>query len=748
MQWIWNSQDPNPGFSDWIQSEGRIFWIYGKPGAGKSTLMKQLTETEETINLLPKKPGPIIAVSYYFFELGEPQEQRFQSLLQAILCGLLESFHDTDHKALSSMMGILQPRLGLHLGDEKRSTWEVRRLKEALYQTLAACQNTARVILFVDGMDECEGDHREQLDFLRDWIESSTKSKLSIKACIASRDELDIRLRLSAYPSLAVHRFTRANIQAYVTRRLETAWKLMAAQPDCTAVKYDQTLIYDVVQKAEGVFLWVNLVVTQLEISIEQDAEGLELRWQLYDLPEGLEDLYARILAKIPQDSVHHAVNFIGLYDHNIGGMRSGILPRPRTLWEFCAAAQDPCTAISCKANFEDGFQEENTVSPREQCTSMKRRLRRICRGLIHVEDAEDPRRAEVSLVHRTVKEIIIEDVFHQMVESVDQGLFRHPEASLAAMALRLLKIDSDYKPIWVSWSSVESRQSTSQREREEKDSAVLETHSGDTEIMCFFFDAIEAAAKSTGFSHTPYIDELDRVLSHLCQDWTSKYYRSQQHHVRAEWGTDVLSLAVAHGLTVYVKEQFRINGKSLLNKTKRPLLFYPFDDQNWAHDTEECEIIDVLLRNGADPNERYESIEDGIEPITPWIYAVSVGKDRYVQGWLIDWSQKLFKYGADPTQRVFRGQFTLEKGVSEAATLVYTTTCHVVLSFLPSWDDEERLELIRLFLDYCTDFDAADSHGTTISVWANRMDRQVGEHVRREMAARMARKRGFALCS
>ncbi len=386
--------------------------------------MKQIMESNRVVDLLPRKSVPVITASYFFYELGQPQEKLFGSLLHAIICALLHSFHNRDHRALSNIMRTLKPQSGIYLGDQKRLDRQDDKLKDALRQVLAACQSTAQLFLFIDGMDECEGDCREQLDFLIAWIESSTESKLSVMACIASRDELHIRLRLSTYPSFAIHKFTRVNILAYVTRRLRTAWELMSAQPGCTTASFDQALIDLIVQKADGVFLWVNLVVTQLIASIEEEAEAKELRRQLSDLPKDLGDLYARIVAKIPDNAVHDAINFLGLYDHNIDPRGTSAIPlHVRTLWEFNAAAQDPSTAVSCKANFEDCFHQD-IQSRQEQCLRMKRRIQHCCKGLIHVEDSDDIHTAEIGLLHRTVKEFIIKDIkFDDLVARADQQL-------------------------------------------------------------------------------------------------------------------------------------------------------------------------------------------------------------------------------------------------------------------------------------------------------------------------------------
>lgn len=572
-------------------------------------------------------------------------------------------------------------------------------------------------------------------------------------ACIASRDELHIRLRLSTYPSFAIHKFTRVNILAYVTRRLRTAWELMSAQPGCTTASFDQALIDLIVQKADGVFLWVNLVVTQLIASIEEEAESKELRRQLSDLPKDLGDLYARIVAKIPDNAVHDAINFLGLYDHNIDPRGTSAIPlHVCTLWEFCAADQDPLTAVSCKANFEEGFHQD-IQSRRDQCLRMKRRIQRCCKGLIHVEDSDDIHTAEVGLLHRTVEEFITKDVkFDDLVARADQQLVRDPNTSLIAMALRLLKGDSDYTPKWTSWLSPEDDEYTSETESREK-LISIEEHADI--VCCFFFFAAEAAQKSSGFSCRPYIDELDRVLSHLCPNWAANYYRTLEEESHSDWNTDVLSLAVVHNLDLYLKEEPKINGRDLFHRSQRPLLCYAFDLFSFVY-KHGTGMIDFLLSNGAGPNEQFYSFlfftDEQLQLTTPWILAV---RNAFHHDFLFDESfmlflpciQRLLKYGADPTQRVSRAILEVGLALDEIPkTLLYTTTFHFILSHLPKIEARKQLEIIELLLDHCKDFDAADSDGTTISAWADMMGKRLGRLVRKGIAERMTRKQVHAL--
>ena len=760
MEWIWDDGEPtwaaydqksSPGFVKWIQSEGHIFWIYGKPGAGKSTLMKQLTQSKQTFDLMPRWPKPVITVSFFFYELGQHQERQFKSLLMAILFALLQTFHDTDPRAVSSIMNTLEPQVSRNPRDQKQSIWKDEKLQEALRQTLIVCQISASLLLFVDGMDECEGDYRGQLDFLKTWIESSTSSKLSIKACIASRDETEIRLRLSMYPSLPVHSFTKANILTYVTRRLRAAWEMMSRQPDCTTVTFDQALIDTLVEKAEGVFLWVDLVVTQLTLSIEEERTVKELWMQLNDMPEGLRDLYSRIVDKIPQRLLHDTANFLRMYNHSIHDWGTGPLVigvHEFTLWEFYAAVEDPSTAISCKAHFEKGFKEENNHSQQRLCAIMKRRIQRVCKGLIHVEETNDLPNAGVNLLHRTVKEFIIkDDSFQLLLASADQRLIRDPEFLLMGMFLRLLKIDPFYEDAWINWVSPENRKSTSDAERREKDAA---SEIGNRDLVRCFLLASAAAARKSGFPYKLYINELDRVFSSRRPDgWAGLYYRCHVSGTREDWNTNVLCLAFAYRMDIYIEEEFKRNREGILGRDQRPLMCYIFDGtviDSTATSNSDCspapKILETLLRNGADPNELFQEA-------TPWTLALGNGtlfscniKDLHM-------IQRLLEHGANPTHHVYLDSTDMfDDNDNFPQTPVYTTTFHMILSYIRDvwWDIEDQLEIIRLLLRYCQDFDAENSDGTTISAWADVLDERhtkknrtggmLGKLVREEIAA------------
>ena len=146
--------------------------------------MKHLTDSEQTVSLLSRKSDAIIIVHYFFHELGEPQEKHFGGFLHAMVYQLLIGFHEKNQSALSQLYESLRPYLHLTIPSKAALPDEV--LMTILQKFVAECKETVRVTFFIDGFDECDGDNREQLDFLTAWVRSSSGKKLSVKACIAS----------------------------------------------------------------------------------------------------------------------------------------------------------------------------------------------------------------------------------------------------------------------------------------------------------------------------------------------------------------------------------------------------------------------------------------------------------------------------------------------------------------------------------------------------------------------------------
>jgi len=73
-----------------LQDEERIFWISGKPGAGKSTFMRYVIGQQMTATLINESsPQRQLLIKYFFHGLGTPQEKTLSGMLHGLLRQLL-----------------------------------------------------------------------------------------------------------------------------------------------------------------------------------------------------------------------------------------------------------------------------------------------------------------------------------------------------------------------------------------------------------------------------------------------------------------------------------------------------------------------------------------------------------------------------------------------------------------------------------------------------------------------------------
>ncbi|KAK5159590.1 hypothetical protein LTS14_002732 [Recurvomyces mirabilis] len=77
---------------DWLRSGSGLYWISGKPGAGKSTLMKMLCADDRTVTLLSQWAGGqrVVRASHFFWIAGSTMQKNQLGLLQSLCFSILK----------------------------------------------------------------------------------------------------------------------------------------------------------------------------------------------------------------------------------------------------------------------------------------------------------------------------------------------------------------------------------------------------------------------------------------------------------------------------------------------------------------------------------------------------------------------------------------------------------------------------------------------------------------------------------
>ncbi|KAH8679412.1 hypothetical protein BGZ61DRAFT_457144 [Ilyonectria robusta] len=133
------------GFISWLQSDkDKIFWIRGKPGSGKSTLMKFMIDNDNTKRLLDRwRPGTKI-LSHFFWKIGSQP----QNSIKGLLCSLTYCILSGCNRKVDQVLD----RFDNALSKDSYHDWSSAELEKILFSLLE--EDDYPVCIFIDGLDE------------------------------------------------------------------------------------------------------------------------------------------------------------------------------------------------------------------------------------------------------------------------------------------------------------------------------------------------------------------------------------------------------------------------------------------------------------------------------------------------------------------------------------------------------------------------------------------------------------------
>jgi hypothetical protein len=151
-------------------------------------------------------------------------------------------------------------------------------------------QDSAKVCLFIDGLDEYEGDHDELIQAVREMA-----SIPNVKLCIASGpwNVFEAAFGSSPLQKVYLQDVNKADVQLYVKNKLEDRSDFARLRRlDGQA----EELVDELINKAKGVFLWVYLVVRSLIRGLENFERISDMQRRLRSFPDDLDELFSRML--------------------------------------------------------------------------------------------------------------------------------------------------------------------------------------------------------------------------------------------------------------------------------------------------------------------------------------------------------------------------------------------------------------------------------------------------------------------
>ena len=313
-RWIFDSSDdqesePRPwsNFRKWLETENGVYWISGKPGSGKSTLMKYILNSDWTSRLLAnwEKGTDLIVISFFFWNPGMALQKSCTGLLRSLLYQIA-----TQWPALADLLVSPTARSKDAIEGSRSwnplTTWTDQGLMSLLKRFLDEKPANISLCAFVDGLDEFVGEE----DFLLHMIGLLNNSS-RCKICVSSRPEQAFCQEFRLCPQLRVQDLNREDIKRTVAGKLGPSLQKHSA----LAIPEDdvRSLIRELVEKASGVFLWLDLMTKDL-IKGSRDGDTIkELRSRLARTPDTINGLYAHMLQKLDQRYVKECVHYCSI---------------------------------------------------------------------------------------------------------------------------------------------------------------------------------------------------------------------------------------------------------------------------------------------------------------------------------------------------------------------------------------------------------------------------------------------------
>ncbi|KAF4438638.1 small s [Fusarium acutatum] len=262
-------------FSTWLQSDDKLFWIHGKPGSGKSTLIKFVITNDNTKHLLSSWRPNARILSHFFWKIGSEPQNSIRGLLCSLLYDILSEDDDAIDKALREFK--------FFESKDFYKEWSSQEAEKILWYLLDA--STHPTCIFVDGLDEISD--KDGYQALLSVVQRLTTCH-GVKVCVSSRPETELVRRLEniGVQNLRLDYLNKPEMALYLQKEFEKLPKEQSA--DLPLGYFTETLL----EKAQGVFLWLALATKSVFSGIMNGDDQETLSKRLKELPDELEALY------------------------------------------------------------------------------------------------------------------------------------------------------------------------------------------------------------------------------------------------------------------------------------------------------------------------------------------------------------------------------------------------------------------------------------------------------------------------
>ncbi|KAI4262639.1 MAG: hypothetical protein L6R35_007375, partial [Caloplaca aegaea] len=266
-----------PEYRDWLDvnkfsGHHGLLWIKGKPGSGKSTILKFAVQS------VRKNMKKAVVIFFFFNARGEDLEKSTVGMYRSLLSQLLRELPD-----LQEVLDRFTLAQDADTFDSQIDRLPLQSLFAAAIQRLGKRQ----LICFIDALDESDEDQiRHLVVFLEELGRPTTSFPTNFRVCLSSRH----------YPHISINCGIEMILEGQEGHVQDIA-NFLGSELKAGKGSQFEAIKEEILNRASGVFLWVVLVVHILNKEYDHGRVHA-LRRRLREIPDGLDKLFEDILTR------------------------------------------------------------------------------------------------------------------------------------------------------------------------------------------------------------------------------------------------------------------------------------------------------------------------------------------------------------------------------------------------------------------------------------------------------------------
>lgn len=360
-------------YLQWFNQRHGVLVITGKPGAGKSTMMKHISRHA-------KRDENIIVASFFFHARGIELQHSVLGLFRSLLYQFMAQSSDLCEK----ITYIYWAKREFELDWE----WSQTEIEETFLACLTQAAKAHRIQIYIDALDECG---EEAASHLVDVFRSLADS---LCVCFSSRHSLMI----NEAQEVSVEQSNAKDMEIFLHQQI------------------DEFPFQDqVLKKASGNFLWVKLVIDEIRSWLKRGMTSETIRHLTTFLPTELDKLYEQCFINIVESNAPESLKLFQWIC---------FAARPLSLQElrFAMAVDEDTSHISVQECQESALYIDTNEAIVKKVRELSYGLAEISIHTTFSEGEEKVRHGNVQVIHQSVYDFLLERGLQILYESQDRG--------------------------------------------------------------------------------------------------------------------------------------------------------------------------------------------------------------------------------------------------------------------------------------------------------------------------------------